>query len=130
MIPGRYNFGTNISDEWLASGDASRLLAGASAFTLAATAGWLAGVQVQDTGVLSRVLWGIFGVLLPISVFFLWGGMWSYWMRCDPSSRLARRIWFAILLIGFWYGSILYYAFVYLRTRRRAVPNTIRGEEG
>ena len=130
MIPGRYFFGKKISDEWLASRDASRLFAGASVLTLAATAVWLAGVQIQDTGVLSRIFWGTFGVLIPLSIFFLLGGMWNYWMRCDPSGRLARRIWFAILLIGFWYGSILYYAFVYLRTRRRAVPNTIRGEEG
>ena len=47
--------------------------------------------------------------------------MWRYWMTGKPSNRIARRIWFAILVCGVWYGAILYYFLAYL-------PGTGKGE--
>lgn len=37
----------------------------------------------------------------------------TIWMRLDKSKALRKRIWFVILLIGFEYGSVLYYFCVY-----------------
>jgi hypothetical protein len=118
MIPGQYLFGKKISDEWLTSGTASRLFAFSVIVTLAATAVLLI-FEVRDTSVLSRIFWGVCGVLFPLSIFFLWGGMWRYWMTGQPSSHVARRIWFIFLLFGMWYGAVLYYAFVYLPATRK-----------
>jgi hypothetical protein len=55
----------------------------------------------------------VVGVMGPIASFFLWLGMWRHWMRLDTSKALTKRMWFVILLIGFEYGSVLYYFCVY-----------------
>ena len=68
----------------------------------------------------SPILGGILGVSTALGTFFLWSGMWRFWKLWDPSSRMARRIWFVVLLVGVWHGAILYYVFVYLRLRRAA----------
>lgn len=62
----------------------------------------------------TRLPWGILGVLGPIGLLFLWFGMWRYWVRVDDSNLWAKRAWFVVLLVGFWYGSVLYYLFAYL----------------
>lgn len=54
---------------------------------------------------------GVFGTL---GMMFLWVGMWWYWATLDDSGRWWKRIWFVVLLIGFWDGSIVYFLFVYL----------------
>lgn len=72
-----------------------------------------------------RLPLSILGVLGPIALFFLWFGMWRYWVRIDSSKVYAKRLWFVVLLVGFWYGSCLYYFFVY---RPQAIQK--RGREG
>jgi hypothetical protein len=62
---------------------------------------------------------GVFGTL---GMMFLWLGMWWYWVRLDDSGRWWKRFWFAVLLIGFWNGSVPYFIFVYL-------PQTVRKRE-
>jgi hypothetical protein len=70
-----------------------------------------------------RIPWTALAVFGTLGLFFLWIGMWWYWVRLDASSGLSKRVWFVVLLAGFWYGSILYYFSVYLPqvVRRRAV---------
>jgi hypothetical protein len=71
---------------------------------------------------LQRLPWGILGVVGPIGLFFLWLGMWRYWVRLDSSRVWVKRIWFPVLLFGFWWGSVLYFFSIYLpqTLRRRA----------
>ncbi len=68
---------------------------------------------------LQHHLWDVLGALEAIGILFLWLGMWRYWTRVDDSNRSAKRLWFIVLLIGFWWGSALYYFLAYL-------PQTIR----
>jgi len=68
-----------------------------------------------------RLLWAIVGIGGTISLFFLWFGMWRYWVRLDGSGVLVKRLWFGVLLFGLWWGSCLYYFFVYR-------PQIARGE--
>jgi hypothetical protein len=63
------------------------------------------------------ISWG--GAAAAIGVAFLLAGMWLYWIKFDRSSKRARRIWFFVLLIGFHYGALPYYVFVYLPAVRR-----------
>ena len=55
-----------------------------------------------------------------LALFFLWLGMWRYWARLDCSTRMTKRLWFGVLLFGFWYGSCLYYFLLYRPQVRRA----------
>ncbi|SRR6266568_1988453 len=116
-------FWRRITDEWLVS-KAARVLFGFAAFvSLLLT---FAGVFDMPQGELTffvRLFFGILGVLGTLGAFFLWGGMWRYWMNIDSSSGWLRRVWFAVLLFGVWYGAILYFLVVYL-------PATVSGSFG
>jgi len=118
VYPGSFIW-RRISDEWLVSKAASVCFAVASLIITAITVVSFPDTPIQDIGVISRTLWGIFGALAAVSIFFLWGGMWRYWIDCDPTSRMSRRVWFAILIVGLWYGAILYYVCVFLPTTRK-----------
>jgi hypothetical protein len=54
------------------------------------------------------------GALMAVGTLFLWLGMWLYWARIDRSRPWMKRIGFFLLLIGFWYGSVIYYALFYI----------------
>jgi uncharacterized membrane protein len=118
MIPGSFIW-KRIGDEWLDTKAASGLF-GASAFVIVAvTPIWFGYVTIPDTTLWANVFLGISGVVGALSVFFLWSGMWRYWMQCDASTRGVKRAWFLVLLIGFWYGAILYYLLAYLPRKRK-----------
>jgi hypothetical protein len=113
-----------ISDEWLISKSAS-LCFGLSVLVIV----WMSvvivsGLEPEAVGATANVLLGVGGVLGAISVFFLWGGMWRYWARHSSQSPRARGAWFFVLLVGAWYGAILYYSFVYLPGREKPSPGT------
>jgi len=106
-----------VGDEWIV-GKAARLLFGAAAaLILVITAIFYYLPLPGNPAISARVLFGIIGVSGGLSVFFLWSGMWRYWIRYDRSGRFARRVWFVILLVGVCYGAVVYYLCVYL-------PNT------
>lgn len=67
-----------------------------------------------NPGALGRVIWGTGGVLFALSMFFLWSGMWRFWTKFDESSRWIRRVSFILLVVGIWYGAVVYYLLVYL----------------
>jgi uncharacterized membrane-anchored protein len=111
------SFWERVGDDWITSKPA-RLLFGV-ATSLIAMITFVPFVRVsRNPPPLGNILLGLIGVLAGLSVFFLWSGMWRYWIRRDASSRSARRIWFIILLVGIWYGAVVYYLFVYLPTTR------------
>jgi hypothetical protein len=46
--------------------------------------------------------------------------MTFFWLRCDPSAKVWRTIWFGVLLIGFMFGShVIYYLLIYLPAVRK-----------
>jgi hypothetical protein len=106
-----------IGDRWLVSRSASNMF-GAAAILIVVVTALLAFNMAQDTGLLSEVFWAVAGVLSGLGAFFIWSGMWRFWSRLDQSSRFARRVWFVTLLIGLWYGAVLYFVLVYMRSPR------------
>jgi hypothetical protein len=124
VYPGSFIW-RKIDDEWLVSRSASAFFALSSLVIVGMTVVIFADVDTQAPGSLGNALFGVGGVFAAVGVFFLWGGMWRYWIRCDTTSLTARRVWFFALAVGLWYGAILYYALVYLpRTRRPQVKQT------
>jgi hypothetical protein len=113
-----------FKDDWLVTRQASRLFVASTILALALTPVFLGMGVTANMPLWMRIPWGILGIVGPLAVFFLWIGMWRYWVRVDDSAVYAKRLWFLILLLGFWYGSCIYCYFVYLpqvmRTRRSA----------
>jgi hypothetical protein len=103
-----------LSDEWLGTSRASLLFIACSVFTLALIPVFLGLISGKGGSLLFQACWGSIGVLGAPATIFLWIGMWKYWARVDRSRRLVKRFWFIVLLVGFWYGSVLYCYFVYL----------------
>jgi hypothetical protein len=101
-------------DDWLTTAQAARLFLLAALLVLALTAVLLGSINTTRMSLWARLPVGVLGVLGPIALFFLWFGMWRYWVRIDNSRRWAKRMWFLVLLVGFWWGSCLYCFFVYL----------------
>jgi hypothetical protein len=100
-------------DDWIVSRQADTLFLVSVPFIVAVTPFFFGWVNITRATVWTQLGGAVVGVLGPISLFFLWFGMWRYWMRLDSSTARTKRLWFVILLIGFWYGSMLYYFCVY-----------------
>jgi hypothetical protein len=111
IFPGSFIW-RRISDEWLVGKKASVLFAVSSVLIAGMTAALFSDVLTQDSGSL---------------ITLLWGGMWRYWMLGEPSNRAARRIWFLFLVVGMWYGAVLYYALVYLSASARRNREHLEG---
>jgi drug/metabolite transporter (DMT)-like permease len=126
IFPGSFIW-RHISDKWLMSKIASVLFAISSIVIAGMTAVLGSDVQIQNTGAFSAFFWAVAGSLCGVSIFFLWGGMWRYWMLGKPSNRIARRIWFALLVVGVWYGALLYYALVYMPAIRKRERGHLEG---
>jgi hypothetical protein len=64
----------------------------------------------------------IFGMVGAAGGVLLYYSMWFYWAWIDESKTSSKRVWFFLLLLGLWYGSCVYYFFVYrpqVNARRR-----------
>ena len=111
--------------EWFRSSLALYLFGIAAANILIVTAflgGFPSAVHYLST--VYHGLWLITGGISALGMLFLWVGMWRYWILYDDSNVYAKRRWFLVLLVGFWYGSCLYYFFAYLPQVRRARRST------
>jgi len=101
-------------DEWLTSTRSAKLFF-ASTFVVLASVPLIEGwIDVARMTLWMRTCWTIFAMLATLSLLFLWFGMWGYWLRLDSSTAGAKRLWFMVLLLGFWYGSCVYCYVVYL----------------
>jgi hypothetical protein len=109
-----------LRDDWLISRLSMKLFFLSALLVIAMTPIFI-GVDTTKMTFLQRLPWGILGVVGPVGLFFLWLGMWRYWVRLDDSRRWVKQVWFVVLLIGFWWGSVLYFFLVYL-------PRMIRRE--
>lgn len=110
----------NITNEWLVSKLACLLFAISALIILAVTVAALTVAPESELTPASRSTWAALGVFGAVGIFFLWGGMWKFWSSCDSSSRWKRRLSFAVLLIGLWYGAIVYFFVVHLPTAIRS----------
>jgi hypothetical protein len=113
-----------FKDEWLTCRQAGVLFF-ISAVLVAAFQPLLHVAAAPSSSAVQRVAHSGLGVVLAISTLFLWVGMWRYWVRIDASSKPSKTFWFIVLLFGFWYGSALYFLFVYLPQfmQRKAAGN-------
>ena len=112
-------FWRRISDEWLVSRIASILFATSAVLVLAITPFVFGYVDFPDQSVFVSVSAGALGVFGGLSIFYLWGGMWRFWIDCDQSRRIFRKVSFLLLLFGLCYGAIVYYLLVYLPAVRK-----------
>ncbi len=69
----------------------------------------------------------LLGAAVAAGGFSLLVGMWFFWVKCDASLRWQRRVWFVILLFGFFYGAVLYYLVVYLPEVKKALSSNRSG---
>lgn len=58
--------------------------------------------------------WVFFVAISIVLLTLLWFGMWWHWLVIVRHPSGARKIWFVILLCSLWWGSAVYYLFVYL----------------
>jgi hypothetical protein len=72
-----------------------------------------------------RVPWSLPSIAGTVALFFIWFGIWRYWTERDHSGRLSKAVWFALTLLGFWYGSCIYYYCAHLPqvARQRVVAS-------
>jgi hypothetical protein len=115
----------SIRDEWLVSRQAVKLFIAATLLVLALTAmfGIMIMCGVENTNgmpFMLRLPIGILAIAGTMALFFVWLGMWRFWLRIDSSGKAAKRLWFGLLLLGFWYASCLYVYAVYLPQASRA----------
>ena len=118
---GPWGIWNRFRDEWMQSRQAANLFMVGTAFVVALTVIWFSHLDIESMPFLFRLpltLVAMFGV---VSGFFVWIGMWRYWTRLDCSKKWAKRIWFAVLLLGAWWGACVYCLAVY-------VPQITRNE--
>ena len=108
-----FGFMSYFKDEWLVSAQALKLFLVAIPFGLALTPVFLGWIGVTNATDLARLFWGVVGVIGTIGLLFLWLGMWRYWMRLDTSKPAIKRLSFVVLFLGIWYGSMIYYFWIY-----------------
>jgi len=59
------------------------------------------------------ILFGIWGVYTGIGALLLSIAMWIYWARYERSSRGVRARWFLALLLGMYYGALIYEFYIW-----------------
>ncbi len=111
---GPFGFYNKFRDDWLVSRRAMALFLLAALFVVATIPILFGRIDTAKLPHWANLPLGLEGVMGPLSIFFLWFGMWRYWVRLDNSSKLAKRLSFMLLLFGMFYGSALYYFLVYL----------------
>lgn len=103
-----------FKDDWLITARAAKLFLVCSVGLIAVTPIFLGWVDPNKMSAAGRISWEVLGIVGAVGTTLLWLGMWRYWLRIDRSRAILRRFWFVILLLGAFYGSCLYYYFVYL----------------
>jgi hypothetical protein len=102
-----------FKDDWLVSRQALKLFSISTAFVLATAPIFLGKMVLGNQSAFEQLLWGIEGVLGSISIFFLWFGMWRYWVRMDSSTGILKTTSFFLLLVPFGFGAVPYCFFAY-----------------
>lgn len=103
----------SFRDDWLVSRQAIKLFFVSAVLVMLLTPVSFGLVGIAKMTFFQRLPWAILGVAGSIGSLFLWLGMWRYWFRLDDSGAWNKRFWFIVLLVGFWWGSCLYFFFAY-----------------
>jgi hypothetical protein len=67
------------------------------------------------------ILLGVWGVYTGAGAMALWIAMWIYWARIERSS--ARVGWFLTLLIGTYYGALIYAIYLWMTGRIKSATS-------
>jgi len=104
------------ADDWLTSSLVAKLFFASTFLALALVPVFHGWIDLARMSLWMRAFLTIFYMLATCALLFLELGMWIYWVRLDDSKTYLRRLWFLVLLLGFWYGygSCVYCYFVYL----------------
>jgi hypothetical protein len=118
---GLFNF---FNDRWIATAQAARIFFSCTLCVAFATPVFL-GLDLARAYSRLGLFKDIAGGVAAAGTLFIWFGMWRYWARVDSHSKWLKRLSFFVLLIGFWWGSCLYFFCGYLpevlrRTRAEA----------
>lgn len=105
-------------DEWFFSHSARLSFFVATLFVLGLTP-VLWGALPQHPSFWLNLLFGLSGVFGTFALFYLYLGMWRFWIRIDSSAKRVKGFWFAVLLLGLWWGSAVYFYLSYLFQTRR-----------
>jgi hypothetical protein len=108
--PGLFDW---FNDNWQVSRQALTLFCASTLFVIALGPIFFGLIEPAKQSRLDGFFWGFEGVVGSISVFFLWFGMWRYWVRLDTSTPALKTASFFLLLVGAWFGAIPYCFFVY-----------------
>ena len=99
---------------FLYSRGARAWLGAAAALTIGAATIMHSDLSSETFGTLNHKVLAGFAVVCAVGYVCLLAGMAIFWRKYDESSKTSRTLWFAVLLLGFAYGSqVAYYAFVY-----------------
>jgi hypothetical protein len=109
-------------DRWLVSRTAAALFLVSSLLMIPMAFVFRGSVETANMALWSRLPWAFVGVFGSTGLFFLWFGMWRYWISIDDSAVWIKRIWFFVLLVGFWYGAAIYCLSCYLPRVLRDQP--------
>ena len=123
---------SRFTDDWLVSRPALKLFSVSTVFVLATARIFFGNIIPGKPSVFQQLFWGTEGVFGTLSIFFLWFGMWRYWVRLDSSAGILKGASFFLLLFGLWYGAIPYCFFVYrpqVLSRAWATPEIDDGGE-
>ncbi len=119
-----FGFWNDARDQWLTTVRAAKLFFVATLLIPIVTLQMFGLVNPLGMPIWTRVPWSILSMAGTVALFFIWFGMWRYWMKRDYSGRSSKAVWFAVMLLGFWFGSCVYYYCAYLPqvTRNRDLP--------
>lgn len=120
-----------FNDSWLVSRQALKLFSISTLFVVALSPVFFGLLDFAKPSPVQQLFWGFEGVLGTISVFFLWFGMWKYWVRLDSSAPTFKAASFFLLLVGLWFGAVPYCFLVYRpQVLHRSWARPFPGDEG
>lgn len=106
---------------WIVGRIAARLFSFSAILILVWTVAFAAasryGLGADQSFPIWHELWRYLDIGVVLPIFFLWFGMWSYWLHLDRSKPWIKRLSFAALLFGVWWGATVYCLAVYLPRR-------------
>jgi hypothetical protein len=113
-----------ITDDWFHSKTAIAVFAIAATIAVLGFAfGELGPRQVNiPNSLTAQIAVSLVAVMWALSSLVMVVGMFRYWARLDRSSRMVRRIWFAVMILGLaglGFGCAVYCMAIYL-------PQTLR----
>jgi len=103
-----------FKDDWLVTRRAVWLFGLSAVLLFVPTLAVERNLRVEEMPLHVRLPLGLAILLGLLGLFFLWCGMWRFWIRIDRSPKWLKYLSFVILLVGFWYGACAYYFLFYL----------------